>query len=99
METLQVVLLSILGFTLCLAMLYLASHTRARWICIVLALFSGLGLLLQGAVWAYVTMMLKALRVGGSYLWLYSALAISVAGMVWALVLLGTSLFNRRSPG
>ena len=99
METLQVVLLSILGFTLCIAMLYLASHARARWVCIVLALFSGMGLLLQGAVWAYVTMMLKALSVGGSYIWLYAALLTSVAGMVWALVLLGTGLFSRRFTG
>jgi len=99
METLQVALLSILGFTLCLAMLYLASHARARWLCIVLALVSGLGLLLQGAVWAYVTMMLKALSVGGSYLWLYAALLTSVVGMVWALVLLGAGLFSRRFTG
>jgi hypothetical protein len=43
--------------------------------------------------------MLKALRVGGSYLWLYAALAVSVAGMVWALVLLGTTVFSRRFTG
>jgi hypothetical protein len=51
---------------------------------------------LQGALWTYVTIMLKALSVGGSYLWLYAALTTSVAGTVWALVLLGTSLRSRR---
>lgn len=99
METLQVALMSILGFTLCLAMLYLASHARIRWHRIVLTLFAALGLVLQGALWAYITIMLKALSVGGSYFWLYAALFTSVTGMVWALVLLGTSFFSRRSTG
>lgn len=99
METLQVALMSILGFTLCLAMLYLASHARTRWHRIVLTVFAALGLMLQGALWAYITIMLKALSVGGSYLWLYAALLTSVIGMVWALVLLGTSFFSRRSTG
>jgi hypothetical protein len=99
METLQVALMSILGFTLCLAMLYLASHARVRWHRIVLTVLAASGLVLQGALWAYITIMLKALSVGGSYLWLYAALFTSVIGTVWALVLLGTSFFSRRSTG
>lgn len=99
METLQVALMSILGFTLCLAMLYAASHARMRWHRIVLSLIATLGLVMQGALWAYITIMLKALSVGGSYLWLYAALLTSVTGTVWALVLLGTSFSSRRSTG
>ncbi len=99
METLQVALMSILGFTLCLAMLYLASHARIRWHRVVLSVLAAVGLVLQGALWAYITIMLKALSVGGSYLWLYAALLTSVTGTVWALVLLGTSFFSRRSTG
>src|SRR5688572_21922724 len=68
METLQVALMSILGFTLCLAILYGASHARIRWHRIVLSLIAALGLVMQGALWAYITIMLKALSVGGSYL-------------------------------
>jgi hypothetical protein len=96
METLQLVLSSIFCFTLCLALLNLAVRARGRRWRIMLSSIAGLGLMFQGAIWAYVTCMLKALRVGGSYLWLYAALAASVAGMVWALVLLGTSVFSRR---
>lgn len=99
METLQAALMSILGFTLCLAMLYGASHARIRWHRVVLSVFAGIGLVLQGALWAYITVMLKALSIGGSYLWLYAALSTSVAGTVWALVLLGTSFASRRSTG
>jgi hypothetical protein len=96
METLRVALMSILGFTLCIAVLYVATHARTRWRRIALASFAALGLVLQGTVWAYITFLLKALSVGGSYWWLYAALTTSVAGTVWALVLLGTSLFSRR---
>jgi hypothetical protein len=96
METLQVALTSILGFTSCIAILYVATHARTRRHRIVLAALAALGLVVQGAVWGYVTIMLKALSVGGSYWWLYAALTTSVAGTVWALVLLGTSLFSRR---
>jgi len=96
METLQVALMSILGFTSCVAILYVATLARIRWQRVVLAAFAALGLVLQGAVWAYVTIMLKALSVGGSYWWLYAALTTSVAGTVWAMVLLGTTLFSRR---
>jgi hypothetical protein len=99
METLQVALMSILGFTLCLAILYGASHARIRWHRIVLSLIAALGLVMQGALWAYITIMLKALSVGGSYLWLYAALLTSVTGTVWALVLLSTSFASRRSTG
>ena len=99
METLQVALTSILGFTSCIAILYVATHARTRRHRIVLAALAALGLVVQGAVWAYVTIMLKALSVGGSYLWLYAALLTSVTGTVWALVLLGTSFFSRRSTG
>ena len=96
METLQVVLLSILGFTACFSTLWMASHDLIRWRRVVFSLIAALGLLLQGTVWAYVTVMLKALSVGGSYLWLYAALLTSVAGTVWALVLLGSSCVRRR---
>jgi hypothetical protein len=96
METLQVALLSILGFTSCIALLNIATHARSRWCRIVLAAFAALGLVLQGAVWAYITFLLKSLSVGGSYWWLYAALTTSVAGTVWALVLLGTTIFRRR---
>lgn len=97
METLQVALLSILGFTACLALLWIASNDGMRWRRIALSLAAALGMLLQGAIWGYVTLMFKALSIGGSYLWLYAALLTSVAGTVWALVLLGASLFSRRS--
>ena len=96
METLQVALTSILGFTSCIAALYVATHDRTRWRRIVLAALAALGLVSQGALWTYVTIMLKALSVGGSYGWLYAALTTSVAGTLWALVLLGSSLFGRR---
>ena len=96
METLQVALMSILGFTVCLAMLLAARNVRTRWRRIVLALLAALGMSLQGAIWGYITIMLKSLNVGGSYLWLYAALATSVAGTVWALVLIGTSILSRR---
>jgi hypothetical protein len=99
METLQVALMSILGFTSCIAVLYIATLARTRWRRIVLAAFAALGLVLQGALWAYITFMFKALSVGGSYWWLYAALTTSVAGTVWALLLLGTSLFSRRLTG
>ena len=99
METLQVVLMSMLGFTLCIAVLYIATHARTRRHRIVLAAFAALGLVLQGALWAYITMLLKGLSVGGSYWWLYAALTTSVAGTVWALVLLGTSFSSRRFTG
>jgi hypothetical protein len=99
METLQVALASILGFTVCLALLNIASQVRTRWLRVALALLAALGLMSQGTMWAYITVMLKALSVGGSYLWLYAALLTSVAGTVWAFVLLGTSLSSRRSTG
>ncbi|HEU4591724.1 MAG TPA: hypothetical protein VFS13_12520 [Steroidobacteraceae bacterium] len=98
MQTLQVALTSILGFTLCLAMLNIASQARMRWHRVVLALLAAFGLMSQGTLWAYITYMLKTLSVGGSYLWLYAALLTSVAGTVWALVLLGKS-FGRRFTG
>jgi hypothetical protein len=96
METLQVALMSILGFTVCVSMLHGASHARIRWLRIVLALVAALGLLFQGVIWAYVTATLKSLSVGGSYAWLYAALATSLAGVIWALVLLGTSVIHRK---
>jgi hypothetical protein len=99
METLQVVLASIFCFALCLALLNVAAGARVPRRRIALSSIAGIGLMLQGAIWSYVTCMLKALRVGGSYLWLYAALAVSVAGMVWALVLLGTTVFSRRFTG
>jgi hypothetical protein len=99
MERLQVNLLSILGFTICLALLIVACNAQPRWHRIVTSLAAGLGMLLQGVIWGHVTLLLKALNVGGSYLWLYAALLTSVAGTVWALVLLGTSLLSRRSTG
>ena len=96
METLQVALMSILGFTVFLAMLLVAGGVRTRWRRVSLALLAALGMLLQGAIWGYVTIMLKSLSIGGSYWWLYAALATSVAGTVWALVLIGTSFVSRR---
>ncbi|HET9864744.1 MAG TPA: hypothetical protein VFP37_14970 [Steroidobacteraceae bacterium] len=99
MQTLQVALVSILGFSLCLALLNIASQARIRWHRMLLALLAALGLMSQGTLWAYVTFMLKALSVGGSYLWLYAALLTSVAGTVWAFVVLGTSFSSRRSTG
>jgi hypothetical protein len=99
MQTLQVALVSILGFALCLALLNIASQARIRWHRVLLALLAALGLMSQGTLWAYVTIMFKALSVGGSYLWLYAALLTSAAGTLWAFVLLGTSFSNRRSTG
>src|SRR3954469_21390739 len=66
METLRVALMSILGFTLCIAILYVATHARVRWRRIVLAACAALGLVLQGALWAYIMFLLKSLSVGGS---------------------------------
>jgi hypothetical protein len=96
METLQLVLVSILGFTLCTALLVVAEKTRKRCWRIALSMVAAAGLILQGALWSYVTMMLKALSVGGSYRWLYAALAVSGAGTAWALTTLGTSLRRSR---
>lgn len=97
METLQVVLLSILGFTACLTLLWIASRDRIRWRRVALSLAAGLGLALQGAIWTYVTLMLRELSIGGSYLWLYGALLISAAGTAWAAVLLGASFCGPRT--
>ena len=95
MATLQVVLVSILGFTICAALLVLANRSRNRGWRIALLMIAIAGLLLQGALWSYVVMMFKALSIGGSYRWLYAALAASAVGTAWALVLLTTSLRRR----
>ena len=97
MDTLQVVLLSILGFTACLTFLWMASLDPIRWRRVAFSLVAALGLMLQGAIWGYITVMFKALSVGGSYMWLYAALVTSVAGTVWALALLGSTLICRQS--
>jgi hypothetical protein len=87
MATLQVVLVSILGFTSCAALLLLADRSRKRRWRIALALAAIAGLVLQGALWGYVTVMFKVLSIGGSYRWLYTALGLSGAGSAWALFL------------
>jgi len=98
MATLQVVLLSILGYTICAALLIFADWTSScRWR-IALSMVASAGLVLQGALWSYVTMMFKVLGIGGSYRWLYAALVASGAGTAWALVLLMTSLRRRACP-
>ena len=95
MATLQVVLVSILGFTFCAALLLLADGSGKRRWRIALSLAAVAGLLLQGALWGYVTVMFKALSIGGSYHWLYTALGLSGAGTAWALLLIATSPRSR----
>jgi len=96
MDTIRTVALGALGFASCIALLVITSQLRVRWHRVVISLVALQGLLLQGALWGGVTCTLKRFDVGGSYFWLYAAIATSVAGMVWALVLLGTTMFGRR---
>ncbi len=96
MTTFNLVVIGALGIVSCHALLYVASRVTVRWQRMVILLVALLGLLSQGYFWGGVTRTLKGFDVGGSYFWLYAALAASVAGMVWALVLLGTTLFRRR---
>ena len=95
MATLQVVLVSIFGFMICAALLVLADQTSNRRWRIALSIIAAAGLVLQGALWSYVTMMFKVLGIGGSYRWLYAALVASGVGTAWALVLLMTGLRRR----
>lgn len=82
MEEPLVVVSSVAGYGLCVGLLWLAGRARSRWAAISWCTASLAGLLAQGAAWAFITLMFRAMHVGGSYLLLHLALVASVIGIV-----------------
>lgn len=96
MTTLKLVVIGALGILSCHALIFVAANLTLQWQRAVILAVAMQGLLFQGVFWGVVTRTLKTFSAGGSYFWLYAALAASVAGIVWGLVLLGTTFFRRR---
>jgi hypothetical protein len=99
METFKVACLGALGSASCVALLLVAGTLTVRWKRLVIAVVALGGFAVQGLIWSVVTHALRSFNVGGSYFLLYAAIAVCVAGSVWALVLLGASIFGRRTTG